>query len=81
MLRKTWKTFDKMVKNNEISNGKACLDNIRVGIKHVHSLGIAHCEIKPHNMFPSIKDFVTGNFNSCTLEINELGQRPVLMVG
>ena len=51
------------------------MDDIRAGIKHLHSLGMIHCDINPHNVFADVEDFVIGDFDSCTLEGDELGAK------
>ena len=45
---------------------RKCLQDIREGIAHMHSLGLVHCDIKPSNIFVNIKDqrFVIGDFDS-----------------
>jgi serine/threonine protein kinase len=69
------KTLNQMVKDGEIFDRKACLGDIRAGIEHLHSLGMIHCDINPHNVFTDVKDFVIGDFDSCTLEGDELGAK------
>jgi serine/threonine protein kinase len=50
-----------------------CLKSISAGINHMHSLGIAHCDIKSDNIFVEINndrnaahpyEFVLGDFDS-----------------
>ncbi|KAG9234638.1 hypothetical protein BJ875DRAFT_509171 [Amylocarpus encephaloides] len=69
------KTLDQMIKDGEIFDRKACLDDIRAGIDHLHSLGMIHCDINPHNVFADVKDFVIEDFDSCTLEGDDLGTK------
>lgn len=63
----------KMIRDGRSFNRLLCLKSIRMGIKHLHRLGIVHCDINPHNIFSDGDDFVVGDFDSCALEGNELG--------
>ncbi|RDL35432.1 uncharacterized protein BP5553_07363 [Venustampulla echinocandica] len=69
------KTLNQMVEDGEIFDRTACLDNITAGIKHLHSLGMIHCDINPHNVFADVEDFVIGDFDSCALEGDKLGAK------
>jgi serine/threonine protein kinase len=53
-----------------------CLRSISNSIKHMHSLGIAHCDVKPDNIFVDVNtdrnaahayEFVLGDFDSAAL--------------
>jgi len=43
-----------------------CIQDIRQGIAHMHSLGLVHCDIKPSNILVDItaQRFVVGDFDS-----------------
>lgn len=69
------KTLHQMVKAGETFDRPKCLSSIKAGIKHLHSLGIIHCDINPHNVFSDKSTFVIGDFDSCTLEGDELGMK------
>jgi len=45
---------------------RKCIQNIRQGIAHMHSLGLVHCDIKPSNILVDItaQRFVVGDFDS-----------------
>jgi len=55
----------------------ACLRDIQQGIGHLHGLGIIHCDINPMNILSNgshaTKSFVIGDFDSCTMEGQDLG--------
>lgn len=69
------KTLHQMIDDGDIFDRKACLDDIRAGIEHIHSLGMIHCDINPRNVFADVKGFVIGDFDSCALEGDELGEK------
>jgi serine/threonine protein kinase len=54
-----------------------CLYNIRRGVEHIHSLGIVRCDINPMNILSNgehaNESFVIADFDSCTMEGQELG--------
>ena len=52
---------------------ESCLRSIRMGIEHLHGLGLIHCDINPSNIFSDGDNFVIGDFDSCTPEGAELG--------
>jgi hypothetical protein len=47
-------------------NTAACLRDIESGLRHLHSLGVVHCDLKPPNIFVDLdsKRFVIGDFDS-----------------
>ena len=63
----------KMIQRHEPVNVSACLMSIEMGIKHLHSLGIIHCDVNPSNVFLDGDSFVLGDFDSCAMEGAELG--------
>ena len=54
-------------------NRASCLESIRKEIEHLHGLGIIHYNIKPSNILSDGDDFVVADFDSCTMEGDELG--------
>lgn len=68
-------TLAQMVGRAHHFDRNLCLESIRLGIKHLHGLGIIHCDINPHNIFVDgdQTEFVIGDFDSCTLQGNVLG--------
>jgi hypothetical protein len=44
----------------------ACLRDLESGLKHLHSLGVVHCDLKPTNIFVDLESnrFVIGDFDS-----------------
>ncbi|KAL9612218.1 MAG: hypothetical protein Q9167_003167 [Letrouitia subvulpina] len=66
-------TLSDMVTKGRPFDKNACLADIRMGIEHLHGLGIIHCDINPTNIFSDGDNFVLGDFDSCTLQGNELG--------
>ncbi|KAJ4524870.1 hypothetical protein HRR83_000508 [Exophiala dermatitidis] len=51
----------------------ACLQDIRNGIQHLHSLEIVHGDINPHNILSHGDNFVIIDFDSCAKVGEELG--------
>lgn len=56
-----------------------CIQDIKSGIDHIHSLGLVHCDIKPDNIFVHLASarFVVGDFDS----VHREGQRQTLKTG
>jgi serine/threonine protein kinase len=69
------KTLHQMVKAREVFDQLKCLSDIKAGIEHLHSLGIIHCDINPHNVMLDVSTFVITDFDSCTMEGDELGAK------
>ncbi|KAF2195698.1 hypothetical protein K469DRAFT_758471 [Zopfia rhizophila CBS 207.26] len=57
-----------MIKDARPFNRALCLRSIRIGIEHLHSLGVIHCDINPTNILFRGNDFVIGDFDSCKPE-------------
>jgi serine/threonine protein kinase len=65
-------TLYELVGRGEVFNLRYCLQCIANAIEHMHSLGIVHCDIKPHNVFvrtvhrrfPEPHHWVLGDFDS-----------------
>ncbi|KAF2811006.1 uncharacterized protein BDZ99DRAFT_487733 [Mytilinidion resinicola] len=74
-FKKYNKTLYEMVKGRDTLDAPKCLSSIKAGIEHLHSLGIIHCDINPHNIFLDTSTFVIGDFDSCTFEGDELGMK------
>ncbi|KAL9095840.1 MAG: hypothetical protein Q9165_001837 [Trypethelium subeluteriae] len=62
-----------LVKDARSFDRALCLKSVRLGIEHLHSLGMIHCDINPTNILSNGTDFVIGDFDSCTVEGEELG--------
>lgn len=52
---------------------ESCLQSIRLGIDHLHTLGIIHCDINPSSILSDGDGFVIADFDSCAWEGEELG--------
>jgi serine/threonine protein kinase len=50
-----------------------CLQGIQNGIRHLHSLGLIHCDINPTNILTDGDTPVIGDFDSCRREGEKLG--------
>ncbi|KAF2488574.1 serine/threonine-protein kinase-like protein [Lophium mytilinum] len=72
-FKKYSQTLDELVEADEALDLPKCLSDIKAGIEHLHSLGIIHCDIKPHNIFLDESTFVVGDFDSCAFEGDKLG--------
>jgi hypothetical protein len=72
-------TLREMLYKGHKINIPACLRDIENGIKHIHSLGLVHCDIKPANIFVHLRSqrFIVGDFDSMHHE----GDRLVLKCG
>lgn len=57
----------------------ACIRDLEDGLKHVHSLGVVHCDLKPSNIFVDLigNRFVIGDFDS----MHRNGEKIVLKGG
>jgi serine/threonine protein kinase len=58
-----------MVDNREKIDARCCLQGIAAGLSHFHRMGLAHCDIKPDNIFVDKSSgkqplFVVGDFDS-----------------
>ena len=69
------RTLHQMVENSEEFDRHMCLSSVKAGIEHLHSLGIIHCDINPHNIISDTSSFVIGDFDSCALEGDKLGMK------
>jgi hypothetical protein len=58
--------------NHEHINIRKVLSDVEAGIKHIHSLGLVHCDIKPDNIFVKEGRFVVGDFDSMHPVHNQL---------
>ena len=63
-------TLGDMVRGQLAFDIEQCLQNIVDGVKHMHSLGLVHCDIKPENVFVDVRNrqFVVGDFDSAHAE-------------
>jgi hypothetical protein len=83
-------TLMDLVKYRHQFDGKACMRAIEKGLKHLHSLGYIHYDLKPENVFYSCRDkrFVLGDFDASQrigariqLKFGAEGWRPPFIVG
>ncbi|KAI9653872.1 MAG: hypothetical protein M1821_006903 [Bathelium mastoideum] len=63
----------RIVKASEPFDRQSCLEEVRLGIEHLHKLGIIHCDINPHNVYSHGNSWVIGDFDSSTAEGEALG--------
>jgi serine/threonine protein kinase len=63
--RHDWTLAD-LVNNRQSFDGKACIHAVEKGLKHLHSLGYIHYDLKPENIFYNVNDkqFVLGDFDA-----------------
>jgi len=66
-------TLAKRVRHGSPIDRKACLESIADGIRHIHSLGLVHCDIKPDNILMDGTNPRIGDFDSCHVEGKKLG--------
>jgi serine/threonine protein kinase len=59
-------TLGDLVNWRDQFDGKACIHAVEKGLKHLHSLGYIHFDLKPENVFYSCRDkrFVLGDFDA-----------------
>jgi serine/threonine protein kinase len=83
-------TLMELVKYRYQFDGKACIRAIEKGLKHLHTLGYIHYDVKPENVFYSCRDkrFVLGDFDASQrigapiqLKFGAEGWRPPFIVG
>jgi serine/threonine protein kinase len=65
------------VKNGHALDIDACLEGIKDGIKHLHGLGLVHCDINPTNIVMNREEPVIVDFDSC----RPMGERLGLKAG
>ncbi|KAH6843777.1 hypothetical protein B0T12DRAFT_506293 [Alternaria alternata] len=69
-------TLGELVAERRTFDAEKCLQDIRQGIRHIHSLGYVHVEIKPSNIFVDLKVqpacFVVGDFDSMQKQGSQL---------
>jgi serine/threonine protein kinase len=66
-------TLSQRVKDRCLVNKVSCLQSIEEGIRHLHRLGLIHCDINPSNIFMDGEKPIIGDFDSCQWEGSELG--------
>jgi serine/threonine protein kinase len=66
------KRLHQMAEAREVFDHPKCLSDIKAGIEHLHSLGVIHCDINPHNVMLDGSTFVIMDFDSCTFKGDEL---------
>jgi hypothetical protein len=61
-------TLGDLVYSSHTFDAEKCMQDVKKGIQHIHSLGYVHCDIKPENIFVDTKTrphcFVVGDFDS-----------------
>ncbi|CAN9404367.1 unnamed protein product [Alternaria alternata] len=69
-------TLGELVAEKRTFDAENCLQNIRQGIGHIHTLGYVHVDIKPSNIFVDLKVqpacFVVGDFDSMQKQGSQL---------
>jgi serine/threonine protein kinase len=69
-------TLGELVAEKRTFDAEKCLQDIRQGIRHIHSLGYVHVDIKPSNIFVDLKVqpacFVVGEFDSMQKQGSQL---------
>ncbi|KAF1815598.1 hypothetical protein P152DRAFT_446645 [Eremomyces bilateralis CBS 781.70] len=66
-------TLFQRVKDAQPIDTVACLRSIKMGIEHLHGLGIVHGDINPHNILSNGDTFVLTDFDSSAREGEVLG--------
>jgi len=66
-------TLYEKIKNAHTIDTAACLRSIEEGMKHLHSLGLVHGDLNPHNVLSRRKSFVITDFDSCTRQGEPIG--------
>jgi hypothetical protein len=83
-------TLGDLVNWRDQFDGKACIHAVEKGLKHLHSLGYIHFDLKPENVFYSCRDkrFVLGDFDASQrigtrlqLKYGAEGWRPPIVPG
>jgi len=59
-------TLQDLVEAGKQFDPQKCIEDIRAGLKHIHSLGFVHSDIKPENIFVNVEAhcFVIDDFDS-----------------
>jgi serine/threonine protein kinase len=66
-------TLQQRVKKNTPIDTEHCIQGIKDGIRHIHSLGLTHNDINPHNVMLDVNDNpIIIDFDSCVREGEEL---------
>lgn len=69
-------TLGELVAEKHTFDAEKCLQDIRQGIQHIHSLGYVHVDIKPSNIFVDLRVqpacFVVGDFDSMQKQGSQL---------
>ena len=72
-------TLSDLVDQNPLSvDIQGCVDGIRKGIEHLHSLGLAHNDINPLNVMVDNGEPVVIDFDSCVKEGGKLLKRETI---
>ncbi|KAI4639075.1 hypothetical protein J4E93_009565 [Alternaria ventricosa] len=66
LFRRYDTTLWDLIVESRVFDAENCIQGIRKGIQHIHSLGYVHCDIKPPNIFVDTRtqSFVVGDFDS-----------------
>jgi serine/threonine protein kinase len=69
-------TLGELIAKKHTFDAEKCLQDVRQGIRHIHSLGYVHVDIKPSNIFVDLKVqpacFVVGDFDSMQKQGSQL---------
>lgn len=69
-------TLGELIAEKHTFDAEKCLQDVRQGIRHIHSLGYVHVDIKPSNIFVDLKVepacFVLGDFDSMQKQGSQL---------
>jgi len=66
-------TLSERVRAGHLLERESCLKSIEDGIRHIHSLGLVHCDINPTNILMDGDIPRIGDFDSCHEEGSKLG--------